>query len=294
LTTRRSHCAISPAACYHPRVLTLPDPLLRLSLNLKGVWRSVDPRSRARYAAALALCLPAVARERNLRPVDERMRGKPVTFDVDGTRITLAGDDFAAAREMYCRRVYVSHPHMRIEPGAQVVDLGANIGLFSLLAAKRGARVLAVEAQAGFIRELRARMLEQHCAAAVATELALIGAGVGIFAEVADIASASHYEAGQDTPMVEMSDLLARHHIDQIDFLKVDIEGSEFALFRRGEPWLSGVRRIAMEVHGPFGSARALRAQLDAAGFATSLHDDLLRPIDELGAACGYLFAWRS
>jgi FkbM family methyltransferase len=272
----------------------LPDPLLRLSLNLVGVWRSVDARSRVRYAAALALRLPAVVRERNLRPVDERMRGQPVTFDVEGTRITLAGDDFAAAREMYCRRVYLSHPHMRLSPGARVVDLGANIGLFSLLAAKRGARVLAVEAQAGFVRALQARMLEQQCADAVEVELALIGAGVGIFAEAADIAAASHYEAGQDTPLVEMQDLLARHRIDQIDFLKVDIEGSEFALFRRSEPWLAGVRRIAMEVHGTFGSARELRARLAATGFETSLHDDLLRPIDDLGSACGYLFAWRA
>ncbi len=49
--------------------------------------------------------------------------------------------------------------------------------------------------------------------------------------------------------MLAMPDLLAENAIDEIDILKVDIEGAEGDLFAECESWISKVRLIIIEVH---------------------------------------------
>ena len=48
-----------------------------------------------------------------------------------------------------------------------------------------------------------------------------------------------------------MDSILTEHGIDEIDLLKVDIEGAESQLFGAGcESWLGRSKRIYMELHG--------------------------------------------
>jgi hypothetical protein len=77
------------------------------------------------------------------------------------------------------------------------------------------------------------------------------------------------------------------HGVREIALLKVDIEGSEFALFERPQAWLRIVRRIAMEVHPPYGDVDALCARLRGLGFSLRL-----RP-SSTPAAAVYLYAER-
>ncbi|HZZ39246.1 MAG TPA: FkbM family methyltransferase [Acidobacteriaceae bacterium] len=54
-----------------------------------------------------------------------------------------------------------------------------------------------------------------------------------------------------DTIAYSVPDLLKTSHLQQIDLLKIDIEGSELALFSRNtEPWLGTVKNICVELHG--------------------------------------------
>jgi len=89
-----------------------------------------------------------------------------------------------------------------------------------------------------------------------------------------------------------MADLLTKHQMTKIDFLKIDIEGSEFDLFSDSCPWLERVQTIVMEVHVAFGDPRALTAKLQANGFIIELRDNELRPVASLESS-GYLFARR-
>lgn len=272
----------------------VPEPLLKLAHNLVGVARTLDTNNVVHFGAALAKNAGRIATTRNLRPADEAMRGRTTTFKVDGTEVTLSGDDFSSAREMYCRRVYLSHPPVHLRPGSTVLDLGANIGLFSLLAARRGCKVIAVEAQRGFVLEIQKRLRAAECEHSVEIECALIGSGTGVFATPADVSHASHYEPGQEVPSIDMPTLLKRHGISRIDFLKADIEGAEFALFAEYAPWMRQVDQIAMELHGQFGRADQIAQVLRQAGFQTAVVDDVMRPVADLGAHAGYVFAWRT
>src|SRR5260370_24702397 len=150
------------------------------------------------------------------------------------------------------------------------VDLGVKPGLFSVLAGGVGCRVIAVEAQRGFVRELKELASVLGVAAQISVENALIGARTGTLFKSSALASASHAD-GFVPPLVSMDELFLKHQVDQLDFLKVDIEGSEFDVFRAGSEWLSKVRRIAMEVHPEFGSASELQATLESSGMSVEL-----------------------
>ena len=89
-----------------------------------------------------------------------------------------------------------------------------------------------------------------------------------------------------------MSELIAS--LPKIDLMKIDIEGSEFALFaeQTKAPWLTNVRRIAMEVHPEFGSTASLASTLAAHGLKFQFVTNHGVPTDILNEI-GYLFAWR-
>lgn len=56
--------------------------------------------------------------------------------------------------------------------------------------------------------------------------------------------------SGNRIETVTIPDLISKYSIEQIDLLKIDIEGAEYELFRYGaESWLPFVKMIMVEVH---------------------------------------------
>ena len=260
--------------------------------NLRGISRTCGTRTTLAYLGAAVSVLLDVRRGRSLAPADRKMAGRRWPYTVQGVTIELDGRFFSGAREMYCRRVYFPTSAFDLVPGAAVVDLGANVGLFSLLAAKVGCRVLAVEAQRGFARELTDLAARHDVASRITVENVLVGSGSGIFAGEKRVVASSDSE-GFQPPVVSMEALLARNGFDCVDFLKTDIEGSEFDLFRDAPAWLASVRRIAMEVHPEFGSVDDLRASIESLGLSVELRDNRLSVVGQLPPDGGYLFAIR-
>lgn len=264
----------------------------KLVENLGAIQRTCGLRTSAAYVSALLLSLPEIARSGSLLPADRRMAGRRWPFALQGVRFELDGSLFSGAREMYCRQVYFADADFAFGPGMTVVDLGANVGLFSLLAALAGCEVLAVEAQRGFVREI-GRMAASHgVEKRIVVEHALVGAGSGLLSEPAARSRGSHAE-GTSPPVRSLEELLDAHGIDRVDFLKVDVEGSEFDLFRSCGPWLGRVRRIAMELHPAFGSIPELVEQIRSGGMAVELRDNHLDAVDRVPDDGGYLFARR-
>ncbi len=264
--------------------------LRRLERELASVRRIGGWGCLARYAAGIGASLPEILRSKSLAPADRTMRGRSWRFSAEGVELELDGDLFSGAREMYGRRVYFALPGFRIAAGDRVVDLGANRGLFSVLAARLGATALAIEAQSGFLPHIRDNARRNGCEERVIVELALVGDG-GVLGDDAGLRAASHF--GRMPPRVGMAELLARHGFERVDFLKIDIEGAEFGLFAGSPEWLARVDKIAMEVHGTAGDPDDLAAALAARGFAVTQLDDDLAVVPRLARAGGYLFAAR-
>ncbi|MDQ2742767.1 MAG: FkbM family methyltransferase, partial [Chloroflexota bacterium] len=244
---------------------TRMSPVRKVPSDLVAIFRIAGARVLIMYLVQIARHLPDILRSRTLRGADEGMRGQVYTFRALGTQVRLEGSEFGFAREIYGRAVYFRPPEVILEPGDTVVDLGANVGVFTALASVVASRVIAVEAQSGFVDQIYENAARNGARNRVEVEFGLIGAGAGAFSDTTVLHSASHF--GAEPPTLTMPDLMRRHALDHIDFLKGDIEGSEFALFEGGSEWLTSVDTMAMEVHPKFGDVDHLVEILREAGF---------------------------
>lgn len=272
--------------------MSLVDSATRLVREVSSVAHVCGPNTGVAYLGAIARRWPSVLHSRSLAMADREMHARRARYHLLDVTVDLPGSLFSGAREMYCRRVYFANPHVTLRESDTVVDLGANMGLFTLLAAIKCKRVVAVEAQSGFQQEINQHLRAHAVEHKAVVEIALVGGASGVFADPGAIRSASHFE-GKLPPHLSLPELMQRHGLDRIDFLKVDIEGSEFDVFRDDSGWLANVDRIAMEVHAHAGSPAALCKLLRRAGFEAEYRSPQLRlmpPID----ADGYIYAYRA
>jgi FkbM family methyltransferase len=265
-------------------------PARELLAELAAIARIGGIACLLEFVLRLARHAATVVGTRSLAVVDQAMGTRVRAFRVGADVIRVQGA-FGGAREIYGRKVYSAVRGFDLRPGEVVVDLGANTGLFTVLAARRCGRVVAVEAQSRFLEEIERNARLNACADRVTLVFGLLGAGSGLFGDPANLRAASHYAL--DPPRLSMRDVLQRGAIDRIDFLKVDIEGSEFGLLSGDVSWLDCVRRIAMEVHCGFGDPHALARCLEARGFTVQFLDNGGRSVEMLTESSGYLFARR-
>ena len=73
-------------------------------------------------------------------------------------------------------------------------------------------------------------------------------------------------------PAISLNTLLARSAADQVDFLKMDIEGAECVVLRECTAWARSVRSIVVEVHDPYTIEECV-ADLREIGFSAEADD---------------------
>lgn len=155
---------------------------------------------------------------------------------------------------------------------ASIVDLGANIGVSAALFAVLNpeARILAVEPDADNAELCRANTLpwRDRCTVVEAAvwaspgEVHLVGNRPDSLRVQADATS-----GGRKVDTIATAELIERAAVrGRVDFVKMNVEGTEAALLREPE-WLSSVDAIRVEVHPPYSIADCA-ADLEAAGFA--------------------------
>ena len=178
------------------------------------------------------------------------------------------------------RRDYLAHG-IRLQPGDTVVDIGANIGAFAVLAASvvgPSGRVIAFEPVSATFERLQANVAlngygnVQACREGVEAEDGTISIRVGVKSALASAHGLIDGEATaiETVPCLSMAHVFERHGIERIHLLKIDCEGGEHGIFRSLTPALAGrIDQIALEAHPVAGeSIEALAARLDALGFA--------------------------
>jgi FkbM family methyltransferase len=243
----------------------------------------------ARFILSILFNARKILQRRSLGPADEGMKGRNYALQAFGHPIKVDGASFGGAREVYGRNVYFPLSGFSLRPDDVVIDLGANAGLFTTLAALMAKKVVAVEAQYGFIDRIHSTLLLNNCADKVSVEFGLVGPGSGLL----DQQGFASPEFTRTPPVVRMSELIARHELDTVNFLKIDIEGSEFDLFSNDNDWLRQVDRLAMEVHCDFGEVHDLVETLEGKGFEVWLMDNQQHVVDAIDDESGYILAKR-
>lgn len=135
----------------------------------------------------------------------------------------------------------VYDPYGFIKKGDTVIDIGANVGVFSVFAREHGAKVISYEPSSANV----ARLLE-HKAVNGGDQFMVLQKGVwnkeGIlklyltglstshhFVNEYAVGTTGHYE---EVPVVSFETVLKENRLDLVDFVKIDVEGCEFDIVK--------------------------------------------------------------
>ena len=237
---------------------------------------------------------------RNGQTLVQRMRaGLPCDEVVlwNGTHIThppAREGLLEAITELWLEHTY-TEGFYRPADGDVIVDAGANIGIFAIQMARqnRRCRVIALEPFAENFAYLQANVASACPENVTCCQMAL-GAGFGKGQmEAVGRRSLDHRlrvdsDQADGIPVTPLAGLFDLVRAQEIDFLKVDIEGSENGVFAAASPEvLSRFKRIAMEYHDQIvpGTLTLLR------GVLSPSHEITVRPSKMEG--CGILLARR-
>ncbi len=150
-----------------------------------------------------------------------------------------------------------------IRPGANVVDIGANIGIFTVLAARRvgpAGRVIAIEPNRETADRLERNVALNSLGNVVVYRAAVTGTAgqftlhtgeESIFSALVPVDGRwSLTGTTQTIDGIPLADILQQEGIDCVDFLKIDCEGGEYDIFDTAAPSLwTRLPSLCMEMH---------------------------------------------
>jgi FkbM family methyltransferase len=244
--------------------------IAKLASDAAGLRRACGFAVAARWVRNVAWHFPQCLRRRDLQAADVAMGRGPFLVRLGCAQALLAGESIiTGVREVWVRDCYLAGGFLTIGGDDVVVDLGANIGTFTMLALGHspGVRVVAVEpnriagesltatAQLNGWQE-RVQLCHAYLGAKTATQEAML--------------RDDKYQAD----FISQQQFIDRFNLSRIDFLKCDIEGSEFDLLKPDAPLLAMTRQLAVELHKAYGEADHVVSMLRQQGFEVVRHHD--------------------
>ncbi len=217
------------------------------------VGRSAVSRARNLLSAGKVRLL----RRNVLFPLRNALLGKrPIALQAGGHSFVLAPEG-AVPLEIWSRRYFEKHELDLIvgalQPGMTFVDVGANVGLFSIPAAKRvqHGTVFAFEPSAWTVERLAKNVRLNDL-----SNLVIVRSAVGDYIGEATLQvnvpgkdglntmgkpvhEDSEIASTEKVPVTTLDDFLRQHSISHVDVMKVDVEGAELVVFRGAEKLLA-------------------------------------------------------
>ena len=237
--------------------------LKKLVLEIWRVYRILPFLGFMRWVLLLLSNLHIVIKSRSLGVVDDAF-GLSCTVKHYGKLVRFESCAFGVIREIFGARCYVEADALK--DVKQVVDLGANAGAFTLfaLASNPDLKVYAVETQPFVIDSIKRNLSANGFGERCVIRNAFIG----------DVTTEWAREFRNKHPEVPPLDVDKFFEgLGRIDFLKCDIEGSEFGLFEGGRDWYKNIREMSIEYHWKRSDGERLEALIHGLGFVTKLKD---------------------
>jgi FkbM family methyltransferase len=185
--------------------------------------------------------------------------------------------------------VFCTAPYQVPRGGGLVLDLGANIGAFSIYASRvlGVQRLIALEPVAETFAKLQTNLAANHLGGTVTAIHKGIGGRSGprtIHLGVSSPHSSMFYRADpqyesgatESIEVTSLDQLFEDLNIDRVDMCKLDCEGGEVeALLAASDATLRRIRRLSMEYHFPanLSDEATLFGRLERAGFRCVWHD---------------------
>jgi FkbM family methyltransferase len=179
---------------------------------------------------------------------------------LNGCRYTVAlrTAESSAFREILLDNVYERLDDFIPSPEWTVLDIGANIGVFSMRQARRGARVYAFEPNPECFRRLTSAIDANRLSDMITAFNCALGAvpGIGLLTVSTNTCTGSVMavrpagDVSRITVEVKSLDgVLASLGLKRIDLVKIDVEGAEVDVLQGASEVLAMVNRIVLEYH---------------------------------------------
>lgn len=169
-----------------------------------------------------------------------------VEVDVEGARLRLDPHQFVDGWLLFGPQFYEAEERRsllaQVRPGSQFVDVGAHVGLYAILAAKRvgaGGTVLAIEPDARSARDLRYNIALNGLSNVRVAELAAAGSrgtrSLGVTDRLNRAGATLLDGSGVHTKVDAwpLAEITREYRVDRIDVAKFDIEGVEHEVLSR-------------------------------------------------------------
>lgn len=216
-------------------------------------------------------------------------QASPARFELrSGTRIEVPREVMHEFKEVFFDEAYLTGMPLSVPAGADIVDIGANIGSFSVFAAARfaGSRVIAFEPDVINFKMLAQNAALQPAGRVIPVEAAIAGAaGTLTFrrmeAEGISTSGSLVRKKGQEMVVkaITLEQALDDAGIAQCALLKMDCEGAEFdILYGASDALLGRIRQMVIEIHDQKKGQKtraAVKDYLTSKGFAVKdgMHD---------------------
>ncbi len=197
--------------------------------------------------------------------------------------------DLTAFRETWLQRVYLG-PNLRLAAGDTVIDVGANIGCFTLFAAScvgpRG-RVISIEPDAETFGRLKLNIQANRLRNVIPLRAALAGrSGTvslrscpnALFSSLYGQVDGRHNDGTvQEVPAMTIDQIMSNAGVVSCNFLKMDCEGAEHEIVAAmSVETAARIGQIGMELHDLAGvDSEATIRRLEEFGFRSDRRDAL-------------------
>lgn len=188
--------------------------------------------------------------------------------------ISLKSDSLSSFKEIFWGGEYEMKD--KITEIKTVVDLGANTGMASMyfLSRFRPDRLLCVEGNTTLVPHLKEiqSQLDGQCDVMI-ENVCVTGNHNGVITFVINPNHRdSHVVFGSDErgiqcPGLSLRSILEKHHFQDVDLLKIDIEGGEYDILKKDPQIFRRFKHILIEVHGDDQTRESFRGGIKAQGF---------------------------
>ena len=201
------------------------------------------------------------------------------------------------ADEIFVQKVY-NPMYMPLKPEATVIDIGANVGIYCLYAAKNGAkRIYAVEPLSQNISLIKKNFKTNKLTQPIITEAAVTNRSGGARLYLADFDSHgllfNHDYKKKFTKYIfirsiTLTNIIQKNRIKRVDFLKIDCEGGEGEIIYSTPAAIwHKIDKVAIEYHNGVSKYNNVNIvnRLKKLGYQTKLKS--------LDPYLGYIYAWK-
>lgn len=182
--------------------------------------------------------------------------------------------DIGVFYEVFWEKTYAKHLSVMKKNPKVIIDLGAHIGITSIYLSEKypEAKIFAVEASGENFEVLKNNTKSFKNIVCI-NAAAYFEDGFVNFSDNELSYNQKISETGVSTKAISIESLKNNFGIDQVDLMKIDIEGGEIDLLNKENSWLSNVKNIIIEIHQPYNSSD-LNKDLKPFGFTLKSDED--------------------